>query len=344
LIQKAYEQNQLKKENRNLKVALERSEPKFDIVGESPAMQKLFHLIERAGPTDTAILIQGASGTGKELIARALHQASNRAAKPFIAVNCAALSETLLDSELFGHEKGAFTGAVATKLGLFEVADQGTLFIDEIGEMPGGLQAKLLRVLEDGSFRRVGSVKEIRADVRVLAATNRNLQNEVRDGKFREDLFYRINVMSLELPRLAERGGDIRLLVNRFLGRDWTIADDALAALEAYEWPGNVRQLINTIERAKILADDRAIVLSDLPDEIARPGVRDVVREVGDECLADLERSHVVNVLRRTAGNKARAAKMLGISRRSLYRLIDKYELSTPVVSGDEKDEGVARP
>ena len=183
-------------------------------------MREVFRLIDRAGPTDKAILIQGASGTGKELVARALHRASGRSQKPFVAINCAALPESLLESELFGHEKGAFTGAIATKLGLFEVADGGTLFIDEIGEMPGALQAKLLRVLEDGSMRRVGSLKEIRVDVRLLAATNRNLQQEVQAGRFREDLFYRINVLSLELPRLAERSGDVRLLVARFLGDD----------------------------------------------------------------------------------------------------------------------------
>ena len=205
LIQKAYERHQLQKENKQLSAALERSKPTFEIIGNSAPMREVFRLIERAGPTDKAILIQGASGTGKELVARALHRASERSQKPFIAVNCAALPESLLESELFGHEKGAFTGAIATKLGLFEVADGGTLFIDEIGEMPGALQAKLLRVLEDGSMRRVGSLKEIRVDVRLLAATNRNLQQEVQAGRFREDLYYRINVLSLELPRLRER-------------------------------------------------------------------------------------------------------------------------------------------
>ncbi len=328
LIQKAFERHQLQKENKHLAAALERAEPKSEIIGESPAMRELFRLIERAGPTDKAILIQGASGTGKELVARALHLSSQRSQKPFIAINCAALPESLLESELFGHEKGAFTGAVATKLGLFEVADGGTLFIDEIGEMPGSLQAKLLRVLEDGSLRRVGSPKELRVNVRLLAATNRNLQQEVQAGRFREDLFYRINVMSLELPRLRERAGDVRLLINKFIGPDWKVDDDAFAALEIFEWPGNVRQLINTIERAKILADDKVIQLADLPAEIARKpqGQRTTVA-TGEECLADLERKHVVGVLERTRGNKARAARLLGISRRSLYRLMEKYHL-----------------
>jgi DNA-binding NtrC family response regulator len=351
LIQKASERNQLRKENRHLAAALERSEPKFDIIGQSPAMQEVFRLIQRAGPTDKSILIQGASGTGKELVARALHRTSDRAQKPFIAINCAALSESLLESELFGHEKGAFTGAVATKLGLFEVADGGTLFIDEIGEMPGSLQAKLLRVLEDGSFRRVGSHKEIRVDVRLLAATNRDLQEEVRGGRFREDLFYRINVMGLELPRLCDRSGDIRLLVQNFLGSEWAIADDALMALERFEWPGNVRQLINTIDRAKILADDHLIVLTDLPNDIARPrftgstlGRSQEAGERTEECLADFQRTHVISILDRTGGNKARAAKLLGISRRSLYRLMAKYEIGSAATADPEagrmKDEG----
>ena len=336
LIQKAYERHQLQKENQQLAAALERAEPKFEIIAESPVMREVFRLIERAGPTDKAILIQGASGTGKELVARALHRASDRSQKPFIAINCAALPETLLESELFGHEKGSFTGAVATKLGLFEVADGGTLFIDEIGEMPGSLQSKLLRVLEDGSLRRVGSLKERHVNVRLLAATNRNLQAEVQAGRFREDLFYRINVMSLELPRLRERDGDVRLLVSRFLGPNWNIDADAMAALERFDWPGNVRQLINTIDRAKILADDYQVHIADLPNEIARgPQLRENNPTTGDECLADLERKHVVGMLEKARGNKARAARLLGISRRSLYRLMEKYELQARAAEVD---------
>jgi DNA-binding NtrC family response regulator len=200
----------------------------------SPALQEVFRLIERAGPSGKAILIQGESGTGKELVARALHRSSTRADKPLVVINCAALPETLLESELFGHEKGSFTGAVAAKPGLFEVADGGTLFIDEIGELPGSLQAKLLRVLEDGSLRRIGSIQERKVNVRLLAATNRNLAEEVKAGRFREDLYYRINVMSLELPPLRERAGDIPLLVRHFLGPNWQIEPEALAAMEAF--------------------------------------------------------------------------------------------------------------
>jgi DNA-binding NtrC family response regulator len=331
LIQKAYERQQLQKENKQLAAALARTSPTFEIIGNSAPMRDVFRLIDRAGPTDKAILIQGASGTGKELVARALHRASGRSQKPFVAINCAALPESLLESELFGHEKGAFTGAIATKLGLFEMADGGTLFIDEIGEMPGALQSKLLRVLEDGSMRRVGSLKEIRVDVRLLAATNRNLQQEVQAGRFREDLFYRINVLSLELPRLAERSGDVRLLVAKFLGEDWKISEEAMDALERYDWPGNVRQLINVIERAKILGDGNRIDVLDLPGEILRAQSKPpAVLADGEDRLAAIQRAHVVSVLERTQGNKARAARMLGVTRRSLYRLIEKFGLQVP--------------
>jgi DNA-binding NtrC family response regulator len=338
LIEKAYERRNLRKENQQLQAALERERPRDpDMAGKSPAMQEVFRLIDRAGPTDKAILIQGESGTGKELVARALHRRSLRADKPMVVINCAALPETLLESELFGHEKGSFTGAVAAKPGLFEVADGGTLFIDEIGELAGGLQAKLLRVLEDGSMRRIGSVKERRVDVRLLAATNRPMLREVREGRFREDLYYRINVMSLELPPLRNRTGDIPLLVQHFLGDPWEVDPAALAAIERYEWPGNIRQLINALDRAKIMADDHTIRSDDLPLEVihAPPpgephgemGSQDsapAAESAGDE-LAAIEKAHVVEILRRESGNKARAARALGVNRRSLYRLLDKY-------------------
>lgn len=325
VVQKAYEQRQLRKENRQLKAVLERTRPGGAMIGQSPAMKEVLRLIERAGPTDKAILIQGESGAGKELVARALHQASRRADKPLVVINCAALTETLLESELFGHEKGSFTGAVSAKQGLFELADGGTLMIDEVGEMPGSLQAKLLRVLEDGSFRRVGSLKERRVDVRLLAATNRDMPAEVKAGRFREDLFYRINVMSLELPPLREREGDVALLIRNFLGPHWQIEPDAMRALEAYHWPGNIRQLINVIERAKILADGNLVDIEDLPHEIRRPAIEGGAAHDAGDRLDDIERSHVLEVLEREQGNKARAARALGINRRSLYRLLEKY-------------------
>lgn len=357
----AFERGQLQKENRQLKAIIERSRPTVKMVGSSSQMDQVKRLIERAGPTDKAILIQGESGTGKELVARALQSCSNRADKPFVTVNCAALPEQLVESELFGHEKGSFTGATATKPGLFEVADGGTLFIDEIGEMPLALQPKLLRVLEDGSMRRVGSHKERRVDVRIVAATNRDLSKEVVAGRFREDLYYRINVLMIELPPLRERTGDIGVLIDHFLGAGWTIEPEARLALERYRWPGNVRQLINTIERANILADDHIVRLKDLPREIVmgysptaaamayahpvaplvpiqpmashQPTTVYAMPNFGASTrLEDLEKAHVIQILNQHHGNKARAARTLGIHRRKLYRLLDKFGLR-----GDDK-------
>lgn len=335
-IRNAAERGRIQKENVRLKSLLERQRPATKMVGESKPMQELCRLIERVGPTDKAVLIQGESGTGKELVARAIQQHSTRADRPFVTINCAALPEQLVESELFGHEKGAFTGAVATKTGLFEVADGGTLFIDEIGELPLALQPKLLRVLEDGSLRRVGSHQERKVDVRLVAATNRDLQQEVQEGRFREDLYYRINVMSLVLPPLRERGSDIPLLMRHFLDERWDVDADAEAAIRHYRWPGNVRQLSNALERATILADDGTITLDDLPREVAlalsetaahsraAPTSPDVNDEDADR-LDDLQRAHIVAVLERERGNKAKAARVLGIHRRKLYRLLERY-------------------
>ena len=336
---KASERRHLRKENTQLKALLAHVKPPSEMVGESPAMKEVFRLIERAGPSDKAILILGESGSGKELVARALHRASRRADKPMVVINCAALPETLLESELFGHEKGSFTGAINAKPGLFEVADGGTLFIDEIGELPGSLQAKLLRVLEDGSLRRIGSIQERRVNVRLLAATNRDLVKEVEAKRFREDLFYRINVMSLQLPSLRERKGDISLLVDHFLGPGWEIEQAALEAMEQYAWPGNVRQLINAMERAKILADTETIRFQDLPKEVVAPPDRSrngqtPVVELTDD-LATIQRSKVVEVLRRESGNKSKAARALGIDRRKLYRLLERYAIADAEIASN---------
>ncbi|NIL96261.1 MAG: response regulator, partial [Planctomycetales bacterium] len=334
VIQKAYGHHQLRKENQQLRAVLERSRPSSEMVGRSAAMTEVFRLIERVGPTDKAILIQGESGTGKELVARALHRASPRADKPMVVINCAALPETLLESELFGHEKGAFTGAVSAKQGLFELADGGTLMIDEIGEMPVSVQAKLLRVLEDGSMRRVGSLKERRVNVRLLAATNRDMEEEVKAGRFREDLYYRINVMSLNLAPLRDRQEDIPVLVEHFLDPDWQIEPEAMQAMQRYRWPGNVRQLINALERAQILADDKTIHLYDLPNEVSRAtGAEHPAAELTDTALATIERAHIVEVLQREQGNKSRAAGSLGVNRRSLYRLIEKFHITPEEIS-----------
>ena len=328
----AWNRGQLQKENRQLKAIIQRSLPKTNMIGDSPAMQQVNRLIERAGPTDKAILIQGESGTGKELVARALQAQSLRAEQPFVTINCAALPEQLVESELFGHEKGSFTGATATKPGLFEVADGGTLFIDEIGELPLSLQPKLLRVLEDGSLRRVGSHKERKVSVRIVAATNRDLATEAAEGRFREDLYYRINVLTIELPPLRERGSDVVLLISSFLGKDWKCSDQAHQALVNYSWPGNVRQLINVIERAKILADDGVIEIDDLPSEVvnSEPLVRpaDASESIRSTTrLEDIERDHVVSVLAQHNGNKAQTARALGIHRRKLYRLLYRFNI-----------------
>ncbi|RLS40267.1 MAG: sigma-54-dependent Fis family transcriptional regulator [Planctomycetota bacterium] len=337
----AAERGRLRRENANLKTIIELHRPTARIVGDSVPMKELFRLIERVGPTDKTVLIQGESGTGKELVARAIQKASLRAEKPFVTINCAALPEQLVESELFGHEKGSFTGAVATKPGLFEVADGGTLFIDEIGELPGSLQPKLLRVLEDGSMRRVGSALERRVNVRIIAATNRNLEQEVQQNRFREDLFYRINVLSLVLPSLRERADDIPLLIQHFLPQGWRITDEARNALEKYRWPGNVRQLSNVIERATILADDQVVSIDDLPRDVLGQTPAFTARTIApaaqtsrtdsgnnddsDTSLASIERAHVLDVLKSCQGNKARAARALGIHRRKLYRLLERF-------------------
>jgi len=337
LIEKAWERSRLTKENRQLKAVLERGQSDPIILGQSDAMRGVFRLIERVAASDKPVLIQGESGTGKELVARAIHRKSARADRPLVIVNCAAMPEQLLESELFGHEKGSFTGATAAKAGLFELTDDATLFIDEIGEMPPAMQAKLLRVLQDGSMRRVGSLREYRVNVRLITATNRNLAEEVRAGRFREDLYYRINTVAIEMPPLRERRGDIRLFVEKFLGPGWEIAPDAMEKLETYRWPGNIRQLINVIERAKILADDQVIITSDFPAELNAPpeaaGMGGGLASVDN--LQSLQKSKVVEILERVHGNKTRAARLLGVTRRSLYRLLERYGLD---------DEGIGDP
>lgn len=327
----AWDRGQLGKENRQLKEIIRRKTPKTRMIGESSVMKDVYRLIERVAPTDKAVLIQGESGTGKELVARSIQEHSLRAAKPFVTINCAALTETLVESELFGHQKGSFTGATSEKPGLFEVADGGTLFIDELGELPIALQPKLLRVLEDGSMRRVGSHKERKVDVRIIAATNRDLAEDVKDGAFREDLYYRVNVMSLVLPKLCERSGDIEMLVTHLLGSDWVIEDDALAVLKTYSWPGNVRQLINTLDRATVLADNHTVTIDDLPAEIVDGRLGEVAARIPSDVkrLDDIEKAHIVEILEQEKGNKARAARALGIHRRKLYRLLERYDLHT---------------
>jgi DNA-binding NtrC family response regulator len=334
-IQKAYEKVQLARKERQWVQQLQFESPRYRLVGSSASMQRVVQMIEKVAATEATILIRGASGTGKELVARALHLNSIRRDRPLVTINCAALQETLLESELFGHEKGAFTGAVQTKPGLFEAAEGSTLFVDEIGEMAPGLQAKLLRVLENGQFRRVGSTQELHADVRVVAATNRSLEEEIKAGRFREDLYYRLNVVTIDLTALRHRRQDIPELVEHFMrtrqvgaGR-YRIDPAALEALVRYEWPGNVRELANVLERAQILAEEHIITLDDLPEAITA-GAPDPENGGADpDFLREVERRHVAEILKREKGNKVHAAKALGISRRALYRLIEKHKLES---------------
>lgn len=328
----ARDRGQLRKENKQLKAIIQRGSSRTELIGNSPPMLNIAKLIDRIAPTDKPVLITGESGTGKEVVAKVIQQKSSLASAPFVTVNCAALPEQLVESELFGHQKGAFTGATAEKPGLFEVADGGTLFIDELGEMPLALQPKLLRVLEDGSMRRIGSHKERRVKVRIIAATNRDLGDDVKAGTFREDLFYRVNVLPIDLPPLRERAGDIDLLINHFLPESWHIDPEARSIMNNYDWPGNVRELINVTQRATILADDYEITVDDLPQELTHRSaeiqavVANPVSPHDGVKLDDIQRLHVLEVLNQQNGNKAKTARVLGIHRRKLYRLLERFE------------------
>jgi len=313
--------------------------PPPGFIGASRPMQEIFRLLQPTARARQPVLITGESGTGKELVARALHQASGRG--PFVAVNCAALPEHLLESELFGHEKGAFTGAHHDKPGLFEAAHTGTLFLDEIAELPAALQPKLLRALEDGEVRRVGATTPRHLDVRVIAATNKDIDDEVRQGRFRQDLYWRLNVLHIHLPPLRERPADIPLLAEHFLeqaraqrGTGPThIPPDTMALLTAYPWPGNVRELKNAIERAATLATTDEIRPDDLPPRIREAGrAATLVADAAQRRLSlrDLERAYIFEILRQTGGNKSRAAEILGLDRKTLYRKLEEYGADEP--------------
>ncbi len=319
-----------------------------DFTGRSPAMQKVYQLIRQAAPSAANVLIEGPSGTGKELVAHALHALSPRANGPFVAVECAALSATLLESELFGHEKGAFTDAIRQKIGRFEAANGGTLFLDEISEIDPSTQVKLLRVLETRTFQRVGGTEDIKADIRIVAATNRDLAKSVAEGKFREDLYYRLNVIDIHLPALKDRPGDIALLVSRFLkefsaengGRVKGIDAYAMKALEDYSWPGNVRQLRNVIEKMVVLATGEKLTTEDVPMEIRTPSAAPALTPpqaaqsatltvaLGGGSLAEAERAKILSVLDSCKGNKSKAAEVLGISRRTLHRKLNAWKIN----------------
>lgn len=337
LISRALHSRDMETRNRDLQAQLDSKFGMERIVGESPVMQRVFDMVRQAAPTSATVLIQGPSGTGKELVAQAIHRLSTRSRGPFVAVHCAALSSTLLESELFGHERGAFTGAVARRKGRFEQADGGTLFLDEISEIDPAIQVKLLRVLEERSFERVGGNEKVEVDIRLITATNRNLRTYVTQGKFREDLFFRLNVVDIALPSLAERAGDIPILCDHFLrefaGRNNKaapgITPDALNLLTTYAWPGNVRELRNTLEKMVVLGRGEKLTARDVPMNI-RESVGGVgsVRNVGGSAsgsLADMEHEKILAVLRKHDKNRTRAAAELRISRRTLHRKLNAY-------------------
>ena len=320
---------------RALKHQLERVEGKTELVGGSRGMEQVKRLIEKVAPTNSTALILGETGTGKELVARAVHQHSLRADKPFVAVNCGALPESLIESELFGHRKGAFTGADDHRVGLFEVAHGGTIFLDEIGELPKSMQAKLLRVLESGEIRRVGDNNSFEVDVRVVCATHRNLPEMVEAGDFREDLMYRINTFEIHLPSLRERSGDIQALAEHLFRRfrpslkanDELFTPEAIELLSRHSWPGNVRELANVIEHATILCDEPPITPDHLPQRFdSRKAAAAKVRITGPISLRDLEMQAIYDALERHNGNKPEAAEELGISLKTLYNKLNKLE------------------
>ena len=337
LIRKALERRALIAENRALQQRLDDLLRQGAVIGTSPAFQRMMMLIEQVAPSSATVLIWGESGAGKELAARAIHERSARRAGPFVAVNCAALPETLLESELFGYEKGAFTGAAGRKEGRFELADGGTLFLDEVADLSPVTQPKILRVLQEGEFERVGGTKTLRVDVRIVTATNQDLVQLVREKRFREDLYYRLNVFPILLPPLRERAGDIPLFVEAFLREIGGSAGksvkgfsaEALERLMAYSWPGNVRELRNVIERATLLAEGEVIQAEDLPVHIqvsAEPhSPRVGEAKTLDERLAEMERSLILEALKESRGVQAQAARRLGINERSLWYRIKKF-------------------
>jgi len=338
-VERAMEKRRLEVENLQLRAQLDRKFSFEGIVGDSPQMRELFDRVRRIAPSRATVLILGESGTGKELIARAIHQNSPRARRPFIPLNCASLPETLLESELFGYEKGAFTGAAGRKPGRFELADGGTLFLDEIGDIPLSMQVALLRVLETREFMRVGGSEPVRVDVRLIAATNKNLEQAVAEGAFREDLYYRLKVVSLRIPPLRERTSDIPLLVKSFLAEfaeDYgrpvpRISSEAMERLTSYRWPGNVRELRNTIETVFLLHEGDEIGLGDLPPHIGdfppEKAGQWVLPISPESCLEDVEKEFIRHIVALCGGNKTKAAKRLGISRRTLQRKLKELNL-----------------
>ncbi|WP_417375087.1 sigma-54-dependent transcriptional regulator [Gimesia maris] len=337
-VRRAIDHHRLTEQVRLLKESGQAVRSFGDMIGSSPAMQKLYDQLERVAVSDAGVLITGESGTGKELVSRSIHAHSRRAEKPFVAINCAALSESLLESELFGHVKGAFTDARSERRGLFLEADGGTLLLDEMGEMPMSMQVKLLRTLEERVLRPVGSDKELPFDVRVICATNRDLESAVSDGKFREDLFYRINVIGLHLPPLRSRGTDVLRLAEHFLKQFSTaenkhvtdLAEGVAEKLLQYHWPGNIRELRNVMERAVALTRHDKITVADLPEKITNYQSNQILIDGLDPeelvSLEELERRYITHVLEATGGNQSQAARILGLDRKTIYRKLKQNE------------------
>ena len=345
LVDKALERRDLIEQNRALKKQLDDIRAKGQMIGASPSFRRMLTLVEQIADSSATILIQGESGTGKELVARTIHERSARRNGPFVAVNCAALPETLLESELFGYEKGAFTGAAGRKEGRFELANSGTLFLDEVADLSLVTQPKILRVLQEGEFERLGGTRSLQVDVRIVAATNQDLSEMVKEKRFREDLYYRLNVISVRVPPLRERHEDIRVLAQHYLrvyaaknGRKLEgFSNEALERLESYAWPGNVRELENLIERTVLLARKDRIDAEDLPEEVAgvkRPP-RDAILELVGTPLTEIEQRLLDETLRITGGNKTQAAKLLGIDVRTVARKLERRE--------DDQAEGTDR-
>ena len=350
VVQRSLDHCRLVRENARFRDELKGKDEWSPLVGSSPAMLEVYKLVARVSESRSTVLLQGESGTGKELIARAIHSNGPRRDKPFIAVNCGALPDTLLESEMFGYEKGAFTGAVGMKAGLFEAATGGTLFLDEIGELGPALQVKLLRVMQEHEVRRVGGTTSLKVDVRIIAATNRDLEQLVKEEKFRDDLYYRLNVVRITLPSLVERREDIPMLAHHFLqkysvgssGVVRGLLPETMAVLKQYRWPGNVRELENAIERAVSLSHGPLLTPDDLPEALRQGAMADVDAKLSkvdqaDEArmtLEEVEKRHLVRVLKETKGNKVKAAKILGIDRRTLYRMAERFGLDL----GDESE------
>jgi two-component system response regulator AtoC len=340
-LRKAEEREALRRENRALREQVQKENQFESILAKSHEMVAIFRTIAKVSDFKTTVLITGESGTGKELVARAIHGRSTRKASPFVAINCGAIPENLLESELFGHRKGAFTDATADRRGLFEEANEGTLFLDEIGELPVNLQVKLLRVLQEESIRRLGDTRDVKVDVRIIAATHRDLQADVKAARFREDLFYRIHVLSIHVPPLRERREDIGLLVDHFITRNnarlgtaiRAVATDARKLLLEYAWPGNVRELENTIERAMVLAESDVLQAADLPDRI-RDALDPVQMHLASgelsikKTTAVIEQILIRRALQKTKGNRTRAADLLEISHRALLYKIKDYKIT----------------